>query len=664
MIARRGAILLLLVFATALAPAAPAAADFGPIQLVSKGDAQPADKAEAPAISADGRYLAFQGGIGGVEAIFERNLETGALAKVAPAGAYDPEISNLRAIAPSISADGRYISFTTKAPLDPENDAGSTPDVYVADMAHSPPTYELVSARDGCDPGAETGCGLSYAGSGGSEASGRVALSADGRRVVFVTTAKSNLGGTAEDTPAGQVVLRDLAADTTTLVSVERDPESGQVTGEPVQGGAVLLGPSLPRLRGAALSADGTTVAWLGAHLPAQVALSPAEEKAFDDLDGGQKPYDEPLWRRVADGPSAPTLRVVGGADGPFPFPGLTGKNTDLNAAQGWLGVDVNGVPRLSADGRTVATIGNPTEATNLFLVEMAPGLSRAGAVRQLTREIVVDPSNPNGTINASQYVALNGHIFDLALSADGQRIAFATARQRFPLAPPNLIGSPPSSVGLVELYLIDLRSEAIERATHGVGGVDEASINPVLIDNLTAPKGDGAGAPSFGAGGLIAFSSNASNLVANDSNEASDVFLVEALEKPMVASTATISPAPAPLRRRHPWRLTLRAFSLPDGDVKLVAGVPAAGRLRTKVGSEPDDEVHARRLVGDRARASKAGRVAIELELPSRLGRLAHTREGVYGIARVSFRHRGRRVLHGRIQVRFHIHRREEGGR
>ena len=44
--------------------------------------------------------------------------------------------SSCAANAPSISADGRYVSFTTLARLDPDNDpAANSRDVYVADMA-------------------------------------------------------------------------------------------------------------------------------------------------------------------------------------------------------------------------------------------------------------------------------------------------------------------------------------------------------------------------------------------------------------------------------------------------------------------------------------------------------------------------------------------------
>ena len=416
----------LLALGVVLVPAVPAVADFGPIQLVSKSATEQAEEAVAPALSADGRYLAFQGTIGGLEGVFRKDLQTGAVLPVAVGGAYEEEGLAADASAPSISADGRYVSFTTEASLDPADDTQpQSSDVYVADMDSSPPAYELASALDGSRQS------LTYEGSGGSVASGRVALSADGRKVVFVTTAKSNLGGTAGDTPAGQVVLRDLDTRETTLVSVQRNPGTGEMEpGVPVPGGAVMEDPVLPLLTGAALSADGTTVAWLGAHLPAQVPLLSDEEQTISQLDSnGSFPYDEPLWRRVADGPEAPTRRIVGGGD-PLapgcppdgtladpacqgPFPGITNKSDILNSATGWLGPPkIDGIPQLSADGRTVALIGNPTEATNVFLVDMGEGLGRTQAVRQLTRQVSVNPADPSEGVNQEPYVPLNGHIY------------------------------------------------------------------------------------------------------------------------------------------------------------------------------------------------------------------------------------------------------------
>ena len=411
---------------------------------------------------------------------------------------------------------------------------------------------------------------------------------------------------------------------------------------------------------GAALSADGTTVAWLGANLQEQVPLLAGEAAAISqESSASEYPYDEPLWRRVADGPEAPTRRIVGG-EASGPFSDLTAKNTDLNSAQGWLGVPkVDGVPQLSADGRTVALIGNPTEATNVFVVDMREGLSRAEAVRQLTREIPVNATNPAGVINQEPYVPLDGHIYDIAITADGERIAFTTARQRFPLAPPNLVSSPPSSLGLVELYLIGLEGETLQRLTHGDGGTGEPSLAP----GESGQAGYGASSPSFG-GERIAFASTASNLVEGDGNEASDAFVVEDSEAPGGPGTVSISPPPSPIVEvaeleagaerllASRWR---RAAGGDRARSRLAAG---AGRRTLEPGSPP------RPLTADRAAAASEGPVSLTLALPHRFRRLARSREGLYAIARVAFRGPGGKPLHGKLEVRFHAHRRVYGGR
>ena len=109
---------------------------------------------------------------------------------------------------------------------------------------------------------------------------------------------------------------------------------------------------------GAGISADGTTVAWTGSNAPAQVRLL-----------GGEN--DDPalayyLWRRVADGPAAPTRRITGLSDPDDPgcptdsfnlFDQTTkgpcfGPLTDQESLRAGI---TNQVPSLSADGDTVA---------------------------------------------------------------------------------------------------------------------------------------------------------------------------------------------------------------------------------------------------------------------------------------------------------------------
>ncbi len=664
--ARTGLAAVLLAAALACLLAAAARAAYGPIELVSRGAAQQADAAAAPALSADGRYVAFQGQVGPEQGIFRADLETGAIVPVAT-GIAAQQGADASGTAPSISADGRYVAFTTVAPLDPGDDqGGGSSDVYVADMDQTPPRYELASAREGCDPldpAPHVACGLSYGDGAGSAATGRVALSADGRRVVFFTRSTSDLtsgpGGSTEGTPtpARQVVLRDLDADASTLVSVERDPLSGAMTELPVPGGALISAVGV--LTGAALSADGSTVAWLAGHVAAQAAMPAAEATKLESL---PLPYDEPLWRRVADGPAAPIRRIVAGDGAADPFGDLTAKDTNLNSAQGWLGVAaVEGVPQLSADGRTVALIGNPAEATDVFVVDMAAGLSRAEAVQQLTREVVVFPAEPFRDVNLEANIPFNGHIYDLGISADGQRIAFTTGRQRSTISPPSLISEPPSSLGLLELYVIDRRRQTLQRVTHGTGGASEPS---QAGSGLKASRGFGAASPSLAAGGRVAFASLATNLVAEDSNEASDVFLTESSEEAEREGLVELSELAAKPVETRPRGMTLTAFSLTDGGVRLVAVVPAAGRLIARAGTEREGGPGSRKVAAGRAWAAQSGPVQLELHLRPRERRLARRGDGLYATLAVVFKGAGGKTLRDTLQARFRVHAPRRGRR
>ncbi len=325
--------------AALLTAPAPAGADvFGPISLVSAGvlgggEPQQAEYAHDPAISGNGQYVAFDGSLGGVTGVWRRDLATGVVEQVAGG---DAEL-------PSISEDGRYISFTTNegASLteitDDRSDAHPKQEavnVYVRDMAvpipasgHCEPSpqpcpFTVVSAPD------ESAKPLTYEAAGtflGSAAVGRSAMSADGREVAFVTAAVSNLVQSKQEkeaeargqtpqpkTPPLQVAVRYLGTDRTVLVSGRY--VEGRTTEEPVsvQEGATTYGAVFPGAGwkfgppppygqygktpplGASLSADGSTVAWMGADIGEQAQLLPGETRS--------PTYTEPLWRRIAPG--------------------------------------------------------------------------------------------------------------------------------------------------------------------------------------------------------------------------------------------------------------------------------------------------------------------------------------------------------------------------
>ncbi|HJZ38655.1 MAG TPA: hypothetical protein VJ204_20460, partial [Solirubrobacterales bacterium] len=151
-------------------------AEFGPIELVSKSAKEQAAEAVGPVISADGRYVAFAGRIGGHEGVFRVDRQTGAILPVVMFEGGIPG-ETARAAMPSISGDGRYVAFNTKEPLNPAEDQNEQSDVYVADMGNGSPTYELASAKNGSDEAFE----------GVSRSAGGVALSEDGRRLAFVS---------------------------------------------------------------------------------------------------------------------------------------------------------------------------------------------------------------------------------------------------------------------------------------------------------------------------------------------------------------------------------------------------------------------------------------------------------------------------------------------
>ena len=201
----------------------------------------------------------------------------------------------------------------------------------------------------------------------------------------------------AIDVPAGQVFVRDLATKTTTLVTATRDrPESGQPAG-----GAL----------GAALSADGTTVAWTGGNAAAQTRFLGGENT--------DPTFVYYLWRRVRG--TGRRTRLGGSPASPIPTirhaaPEAKTRDDDqlrpdLDRSLLWAadrpGVELRAsiasqLPALSGDGYTVAFLtGAGPRPLHLHRCRprplrdrMTPGLSRKQATTELTRDRVCnDPA-------------------------------------------------------------------------------------------------------------------------------------------------------------------------------------------------------------------------------------------------------------------------------
>jgi hypothetical protein len=148
------------------------------------------------AISADGRYVAFTStasnlvaGGAGPRDVFVHDRVTGATTRVSvPQVRGDPSVGSN---SPAISADGRYVAFTTVFPI-----FGDFWGVYVHDRV----------------TGTTTGVGD---GTGANDNTGSPALSADGRYIAFDSVAADPNGNGNND-----VWVRDRVTGATTRVSV------------------------------------------------------------------------------------------------------------------------------------------------------------------------------------------------------------------------------------------------------------------------------------------------------------------------------------------------------------------------------------------------------------------------------------------------------------
>jgi hypothetical protein len=573
------------------------------------------------AISADGRYVAFQTlarnffadddpdppGEYRAGGIFRFDLQTRKLEKVADGDLFAEEGSKesneflrLGASNPSISADGRYVAFATAEPGLVPADSNDNVDVYVRDMAvpiASPGAFDLVSARDGGDAPATYGPPAApFPGSEpGADVSRGVAISADGQKVAFRTDAPSDMPSSASaDVPAGQIYLRDRAANTTTLVTAKRDAGTGAMTSEPA-GGAL----------GAALSGDGTTVAWTGGEAAEQVRFLGGENPAST--------FSYYLWRRVADGPTAPTRRITGLADPDDPAcpPGAEtvfdqtstgpcyGPLTDQESNRAGI---VSQLPVLSADGYTAAFLTGagprPIPFTgpglDLYITDMRAGSSRKASTVELTRDTVAGDPTASPPIDS------------IAMSADGRYLAMTTVRTKFVLPALRLLGDPRAVPTVRELYVADLRERTLERVTHSVSGGD---IDADVLNGVTI-SADGA---------RVAFASFAGNLFFGDANQSTDAFLATRRPDPPAGASQT-GPTAAGATTievdRGAPQIRLRAKSRPDGTIILTVSVPAAGGVKAVAKARAGVPRKLRTLATADARAMGTTRSEVRLTL------------------------------------------------
>lgn len=562
-----------------------------------------------PALSADGRFLVFDTearnlvlaadpsatGPGG---LVRRTVDGGTLELVAPA------VSAGRALLrPAVSADGRHVAFTTRAQLTPE-DTDAVDDVYVRDMAVSPSdaaAFSLVSDVPGADPATPH-----------ELAQSTQALSAVGDRVLF--RAVPAPGST------GPLYVRARSEDRVVTVTEH----------------------TFGALFDAALSADGTTVAWIdarpgeqvpaGAYLPGEVALM----SGF----GGQRA--DLLWRRL-DAATARRVAGAGDAEDPGCPPGTTLPQDLLAPFDAPIGprgpcdglfsgyrLDIADWTRgssgtldnitLSGDGRKVAWTatrlprrgGAPVDLQSIGDL-LVRDMAAPGGAKSTTRELTRFTARGAGTRGV--------------LSVDGRTIVFTTDVETSLLPAPTLVSptQPPVGTPPIEVYALDIEAGIIERVTRAYDG------GPAARQQVGAPLASD-GAVVSADGGRVAFRSDAENLIFGDGNGVADVFVADRFsegqaplpQQPAAPLVTGASVAPS-------WRLS--ATTTKGGSVVFVdVRVPAAGtvrgqaRSRIALGRKRTRPVVAQRTV----RARGAGVVRLRLKLRSSYQRTSRRAAGL----------------------------------
>ena len=404
-------------------------------------------------------------------------------------------------------------------------DVNTQLDVYVRDMEQpldSPTAFELVSARDGGDAAGHLW--RIADGVTGAQVTAESALSADGRKVVFGTQAPSDLpAADLATTPAGPALRARPRREHDHARDAQQDRRHA----------------GRRRIVGHARGASALTARrWPGPVSNAgscRHVCSPGRSRPPSTTCGG-------AWRTAR---RAPTRRITGAAD--VDDPGLPRVGADASIDQTTTGPVLRAAraarrtstpqiirqrPSLSADGTRVAFLGGRPAASehgagnqlDVFVTDMTPGLTRKAATIELTRESQSD---------------VTGDIQPVKISADGNRIAFVSNRQRLRAPDPAAADAAAGQRRTSELYVVYLDRMEIERVTHRLGRRRHRRRRVATSLGSIAISGDGR---------RVAFTSIATNLFPGDANEAADAF---------VASEAgrwrrCVRPARATVRRLH----------------------------------------------------------------------------------------------------------------
>ncbi len=450
-------------------------------------------------VSSNGQYVVFQsdasdllaGDTNGVSDIFVRDLQAGAtlLVSVAADGSWANGASSEAVMTP----DGRWVAFVSAASNLVSGDTNRAPDLFVRDLVSG--TTKRVSLRS----------------AGTNVVVTTPVITPDGRYVAFVSTATNMVPGipavTNGEIYLGDLVLNQLtwastnaAATVSNILSLNNAPSSHPALSDDGRYVAFKTGWTDGNTPTFSSAASAVIVFVYDAVAGTNTILSTngyAPWANSDDVYGPEMTSD---GRFVAFLQREPVLLTTNYSSIRL-WDRQTGTNVLVSAnIDGLLPTNsTSHTPAVSQDGRYVTFLSS---ATNLTGIPTATNVLHIYRRDLQTGTTVLMDVTTNGTPSTDQTGAIP------SLSADGQYAVYAADDG-------GLVGSDNNNASDIFLW-------------------DAASGTNVLISrhNPLASFQSGNLASSLGPlslsgnGGLVAFASYASDLVANDTNGVADVFV------------------------------------------------------------------------------------------------------------------------------------------
>jgi Tol biopolymer transport system component len=467
-----------------------------------------------PQMSADGRYVVFEGPDGSLvpndrnrsDDVFLRDVASGTTELIS---ARDPTLPTLTPNGASslstfsLSTDGRYVAFVSEADNLVPGDTNGCRDVFMRDLLAW--TNVLVSVATN--------------GAGANGLSSDSAISGDGRYVAFTSSATNLVPGDANG--AQDVFVRDLQSGTTVLVSRSYDGSG--------PGNGASYSPTL--------SSDGRYVLFrsLASNLASGSFTSGYENLFLRDMQLGatyaltHMPSGSPVGAMTPDG------RFVAFSGLAVPLPSTCLCVWDSQLARLVYTNVISGISNVavSADGNRIAyatgpTFGNPPPT--LYVVDRAASITRTIATSAFSFRSGLRLSGDgrflayvaplNGTnqvylydfqaattvLVSSRYGSVGaayGASDSLDISADGRFVAYRSAAA-------NIV--PFDTNGVPDIFLYDRlngTTTLLSASQLGIAATENRSLTPVFSADSQA----------------LFFESWGSGIVSQDFNQGSDLF-------------------------------------------------------------------------------------------------------------------------------------------